>query len=107
MGKQFTRVAVHASGRVIPEQTYLKCEKVGCEQEIRMADAYSYPACIALSGPTVHVSLACPEEQHFGCSHECALALHNQCMSEHIYPQLQALERQQQAQQQLQGLQQP
>lgn len=93
MPKQFTKTVIHPlSMRVIPESSYMLCE--ACGKEMRMADAYSYPAVIALSGPDIHVSTACEEEQHFGCSHVCALKLHNQCIEEHLQPKVQqALER--------------
>lgn len=81
--RTFTKIIINGSTlRVVPELSYMLCE--ACGKEIRIADAYSYPAVMALSGSEIPISAACDEEQHFGCSHECALKLHNQCINEHI-----------------------
>lgn len=91
MPKTFTKVKIHpVDMRAIPEESYMLCEQPGCGKEFRIADAFSYPACMALSGPDVHISATCDEGQHFGCSHECALKLHNACIEQHILPKLQA-----------------
>lgn len=91
MPKTFTKIKLHPKDmRAIPEESYMLCEWEGCGKEFRIADAFSYPACMALSGPEIHISVVCKEGQHFGCSHECALALHNDCVTNHILPEYQA-----------------
>lgn len=80
-----------------PSTLAIPCEAEGCTNTMRLGDSHSIIGVahtvlgtLATTGPTQVQPTQCPDEQHYGCSLEHALAAHVQCLQEHVFPAHQA-----------------
>lgn len=73
-----------------PERQYT-CE--ACNKVTPESQTYSLALVYRMPGPGI-TAFQCPAEQHFACSHECAVAAMQACLKEHIEPIQQALQKQ-------------
>lgn len=75
------------AGHLDDEQVMIACEAPGCERSVLAAEVYSLALVYRIPGRGVP-AFQCSEEQHFGCSHEHAVAAVAACLRNHIEPAL-------------------
>lgn len=78
-----------AAGHLDSSQLLIACEAPGCTNSVPVSEVYSLAAVYRMPGPNVP-AFQCPEEQHFGCSHEHAKWAMLECLMNHIEPLHQA-----------------
>lgn len=86
MPREYTHMELHASGRVHPDKTVVRCEAPGCSHEVLIGQSYSFLVVFATTGPYPIGAFQCEDEQHFACSPACARAAAIQCIDEHLIP---------------------
>ncbi len=75
-----------------PSRVPVTCQAEGCETERPLGEMFSFISCLATTGPAhpetgVQVpTLQCGDEQHYGCSWECATKALNHCVENHLRP---------------------
>lgn len=76
-----------------PSARVVDCEGPGCLNSVRVGDSHSFIIVYATTGPAVPTdgggagripAFGCDAEQHFCCSHECAVAAGHACLDEHV-----------------------
>lgn len=89
--REYTRLTIHPSGRIHPEQSRLVCEAPGCRVEVSPAASYSFVVTLATTGGPVAPgggvvgAFACGDEQHFCCSPACARAATLACIDHLVW----------------------
>jgi hypothetical protein len=66
----------------------LPCE--ACGTPFPFSEAHSYLVWAPMPGHSAVAGFQCEQEQHYGCSEACGVALAQRCLSEHILPAAQA-----------------
>lgn len=77
--------AAHALGHTDSLTLLVQCEAPGCSASVPVAEVYSLALIYRMPGRGIP-AFQCADEQHFGCTHDHAVAAMQACLTRHIEP---------------------